>query len=239
MALPKRSKKAWPEAVAAFRNGLKYSSTSDLAIRLDASLRAGGNVAEADKFMAGWLKDHPKDRDANAYLAEMAIGKKDYAGAAARYKALLEIQPDDALSLNNLAYVSGQLKDPKAVEYAEKANKLMPDNAAIPDTLGMLLVERGDAKRGADVMQSGGARAGLRRHTAQLRAGIDQVGARSRRRRNWRPSRSSATGSRTRPRSAGSCSSSDGTARGSRSLARDDEPGRGACPAAKRETRTR
>ena len=90
-------------------------------------------------------------------MAESAIEKKDYAGAARQYKAMLEIQPNDALALNNLAWVAGQLKDPKAIEYAEKADKLAPNNPAILDTLGMLLVEKGDTKRGVEVLQQAAA----------------------------------------------------------------------------------
>jgi putative PEP-CTERM system TPR-repeat lipoprotein len=147
------SKGAWPAAIAAYRNGLKNAGTADLAVRLDASLRASGSVPEAEKGMAAWLRDHPKDREIRAYLAETALGKKDFPGAAAQYRAMLEIQADDPMVLNNLAYVMGQLKDPKALEYAEKANKLAPNNPSILDTLGTLLVERGDVKRGVDVMQ--------------------------------------------------------------------------------------
>ena len=147
------AKKAWPAAVAAYRNGLKNAGTTDLAVRLDAALRYSGSVAEADKSLAAWLRDHPKDREIRAYLAETDLGKKDYAGAAALYKEILAIQADDPMALNNLAYVSGHLKDPKALEYADKANKLAPNNPAILDTYGMLLIEKGDTKRGLEYMQ--------------------------------------------------------------------------------------
>jgi len=49
--------------------------------------------------------------------------------------------------------VSGQLKDPKAIEYAERAAKLAPGSAAVLDTLGVLLVEKGDRKRGIELIQ--------------------------------------------------------------------------------------
>ena len=74
------TKKKWPEAIAAYRNGLKNVGTTDLAVRLDASLRASGNAAEAEKGTMAWVKDHPKDREIRAYLAEMALGKKDFLG---------------------------------------------------------------------------------------------------------------------------------------------------------------
>jgi cytochrome c-type biogenesis protein CcmH/NrfG len=39
------------------------------------------------------------------------------------------------------------------VEYAEKANKLAPDQPGILDTLGTLLVEKGDTARGIELLQ--------------------------------------------------------------------------------------
>ena len=147
------AKKAWPQAIAAYRNGLKNAGTYDLVIRLDAVLRYSGNVAEADKTLNAWLRDHPNDREIRMYLAEAALGKKDWPVSAARYKEVLAFKPDDVLALNNLAYVAGQMKDPKALEYAEKAVKLAPGNAAVLDTYGMLLVDKGDSRRGVEYMQ--------------------------------------------------------------------------------------
>ena len=86
-------------------------------------------------------------------LAEAAVERKDYPGAARQYKAMLEKQPNDALALNNLAWVSYQLKDPKALEYAEKANEFAPDTAAILDTLGELLLDKGEVKRAVELQQ--------------------------------------------------------------------------------------
>jgi putative PEP-CTERM system TPR-repeat lipoprotein len=147
------SRPAWSEAVAAYRNGLKQVASTDLAVRIDVALRADGRTADAEKFVAAWLRDHPKDARFRSYLAETAIGKRDFAGAAAQYKAVLEIEPRSAVAFNNLAYAAGQLKDPKALEYAEKADKLAPNNAAFLDTLGALLVENGDIKRGVQTLQ--------------------------------------------------------------------------------------
>ncbi|MDP1898181.1 MAG: PEP-CTERM system TPR-repeat protein PrsT, partial [Sulfurimicrobium sp.] len=46
-----------------------------------------------------------------------------------------------------------QEKDPRALEHAEKANQLAPDNPAILDTLGWMLVEKGDITRGLPLLQ--------------------------------------------------------------------------------------
>jgi len=145
--------KSWGEAAAAYRNGLKQAGTADLAVRLHIALVEGGNSAEADKVMAAWLKDHPADTTFRAYLAEVAMEKQDYANAAKYYRLILEKQPNDASALNNLAWVLGQLKDPKALEYAEKAAKLAPDAPFVLDTLGSLLLDAGDLKRGVELLK--------------------------------------------------------------------------------------
>ena len=51
------SKKAWGDAAAAYRAGLKEVGSTELAAKLHSALLAGGNNAEADKFadeVGGW-----------------------------------------------------------------------------------------------------------------------------------------------------------------------------------------
>ena len=55
------SQKQWPEAIKAYRTGLERVPAAEiLAIKLLAALDASGNKADADRFSASWLKDHPK-----------------------------------------------------------------------------------------------------------------------------------------------------------------------------------
>ncbi|HPT49042.1 MAG TPA: PEP-CTERM system TPR-repeat protein PrsT [Accumulibacter sp.] len=146
-------KKAWPEAIAAYRNGLKQVVATELAIKLHSALVASGNVVEADKYAEGWLKDRAKDVAFRLYLAEAASARKDYVGAGKHYRFLLDLQPDNPAVLNNLAWASNQLKDPKAIEYAEKANKLAPNQPALMDTLGVILSDKGESARGLDLFK--------------------------------------------------------------------------------------
>ena len=147
-------RKAWPDAVAAYRAGLKaVPGTTELATRLYAALRAGGSDAEADKFAAEWLADRPKDAGFRQALAESATVRKDYPTAIRHYQSLLALQPDNPIVLNNIAWVLAQVKDPKALEYSEKANRISPNQPAIMETLGMLLLDKGDVARAMEVLQ--------------------------------------------------------------------------------------
>jgi putative PEP-CTERM system TPR-repeat lipoprotein len=147
------SRKSWGEAATAYRNGLKHSETVDLATKLHAALLAAGNTKEADRFAASWTKDRSKDAAFKVYLAQAAVARNDYAAAAREYRGALDLKPENPMLLNNLAWAAGQAKDPKAIEYAEKANQLAPHEPAILDTLGVLLVESGDTARGIAMLQ--------------------------------------------------------------------------------------
>lgn len=137
------------KAAVSYRTALKVETSTDIAERLHATLMLGGKTADANGFADGWLKAHPKDNRFRLFLAETANKRKDYAAAAAQYRILLDQQPNNPVLLNNLAWSLGQAKDPKAIVHAEQANKLAPNQPAIMDTLGTLLVNQGkDVERG-------------------------------------------------------------------------------------------
>lgn len=145
--------KKWAEAVTAYRGGLNKLHSGDLAVKLHAALIAGDRAADAEKVAAEWNRENPTDTLFRAYLAERSLGAKQYGLAAQQYKTLLAIDPKNPLILNNLAWAAGQIKDPKAIEYAERANALRPNEPTILDTLGMLLVDKGEAARGIELLR--------------------------------------------------------------------------------------
>lgn len=134
-------------AAAAYRAAFALEKSAQGLVLLHQALTDAGKTRDADKLAADWLGANPKDVTARAYLAERSLLARDYAGAARQFKRIVEIVPNDAAALNNLAWALGETKDPTAIEYAEKALSLQPDNAAILDTLGWLLFNRGDTQR--------------------------------------------------------------------------------------------
>ena len=142
----------WKDAISVLRKGFQLTGSPTLAPPLYNALLKHA-PPEADAFAAEWLKGHPKDLGFRAYLAQQAMASKDYESAARWYKEMLNLQPNAPLVLNNLAWVEGQLKHPRALEYAEQANKLLPNTAPTLDTLGWLLVEQGSVARGVSLLQ--------------------------------------------------------------------------------------
>ena len=153
------NQKKYNEAVNAYSEALKRQPSVAIAMRFHTVLQLAGKQAEATKLASGWIRDHPQDIAMRLYLAEAELRKKDYPAAVKGYKEVLSMQPENTLALNNLAWALGELKDPSALGYAEKAYGLAPANAAIADTFGWMLVERGDTKRGVEILAKAAAAA--------------------------------------------------------------------------------
>jgi putative PEP-CTERM system TPR-repeat lipoprotein len=145
--------KNWPEATKAYRTAVKVQPLPNVAIKLHTTLLAAGNSAEAERWATSWSKEHPKDIAMRVHQGDMAMARKDYAAASRIYQAALDIEPNNPLVLNNLAWISGELKAPKALEYAEKANQLAPNQPPFMDTLAMLLAAKGETTKAIDLLR--------------------------------------------------------------------------------------
>lgn len=146
------AQKNWTEAERVYRTALKKFDLPALAARVHAVMEAGGKAKEADALADQWVAAHPKDAFLLNYLAEHDLLRRQYERAAQRYQAALKRSPDNPMILNNLAWVSNELKQPNAVEYAERAHELAPDNPSVMDTLGGILVATGETDRGLELL---------------------------------------------------------------------------------------
>lgn len=141
-------------AERAFREALRVEPRADLAaVRLHEVLIASGKTPEADALAKKWLADNPNNVTMRLYLGERELAAKNLRASATHYRAAVAADPGNALALNNLAWISGELQDPKALEYAERALKAAPDNAEVLDTYGMLLLKAGRAEDALGALQ--------------------------------------------------------------------------------------
>jgi len=141
-------------AAAAYRGALaKAPGHAETAVKLHAMLRGGNRMADAERFAGEWLRNHPRDARFRLHLGDVAIFGNDYASAERHYRAALEIAPESAITLNNVAWAMARQGKPGAVEYAERANRLAPDQPAMMDTLGYALSQAGQHERAIEVQR--------------------------------------------------------------------------------------
>ena len=159
------AQKMWDAAERVYRAASKKFDHAALAMRTHAVLHAAGKTKEASAFADQWIAGHPKDAYLLNYLGEQDIVAKRYESAVKRYESARERAPDNPAILNNLASVKHHLKQPTAREIAEDALRLAPENAAIMETLGVILVDTGEHDRGLELLGSAAERAPQAHHT--------------------------------------------------------------------------
>ncbi len=163
---------------------LAVEKTPPLELKLHRALVAAGNSSEADTMLRTMLAAHPDDPGLRSYAGERAVAGRHWAEAIGHYQAVLAKQPQNAVAMNNLAWAMHQTGDPKALEFAEKAYLAAPKSPAVLDTLGVILVARGDAARAVPLLRQAIAASPkapeLRLHLAEalLKTG-DRTAARS------------------------------------------------------------
>ncbi len=136
-------RKDWASAVPAYRKALDLSHASEAAIKLHNAYRALGRTADADRLSAEWEKARPNDPAYRFYLGGLAANSGDYARAESHYRAVLASQPNNAVALNNVAWMMHRQSKPGALAMAEKADTLMPNRAPILDTLAAIQAASG------------------------------------------------------------------------------------------------
>ena len=124
-----------------------------MAIKLHSVLAAQGKAAEASALGKKWLAENPKDTAMLLYLGDRELGARNLKAAAAHYQAALAIQPGSVVALNNMAWIAGELGDPKALGYAARAARLAPNDAGVLDTYGMLLVKKGEFDKALPILE--------------------------------------------------------------------------------------
>jgi putative PEP-CTERM system TPR-repeat lipoprotein len=147
------------EAVKPYDQALAVNGNGAVLFKLYEALVKVGKPKEADARVAAWLKAHPQDNAVRLHFATLNLSNNNSKGAIEQLQTILKQDPKNVGALNNLAMAYHREKDERAVEYAEKALAGAPDNPAVMDTLGTILVDRGDIKRGLPYLEKAAAAA--------------------------------------------------------------------------------
>ena len=153
------SRRQYATAVAAYRTALSRDETTANAINLARAHLAAGEAIKAATLLEGWVKSRPDDLPLFKALAEAQFRAGQLPAARQSYARVTAAAPDDATTINNYANLLLQLNDPEAQQQAEKALQLAPNNPAFADTLGWILVQKGQVEAGLRYLRDARLRA--------------------------------------------------------------------------------
>ncbi|MYM22113.1 PEP-CTERM system TPR-repeat protein PrsT [Duganella sp. FT135W] len=176
--------RAMNKAIALYQKAYELRPSSATIQALYGALTQAGNAAEARTRMQQWLAGHANDHVSRLYYASSLLTLKEYAGSKAQFEEVLRQVPGHFIALNNLAWLYQQTHDPRALPYAEQAYRQAPDNPAITDALGWLLLEQGKLERALLLLKQASEKA-PKSHEIRYHYGValyksgDKRGARS------------------------------------------------------------
>ena len=147
------SARRFDEAAAAYAAELKANPSSLLAVRLAIGLNLAGKPDQAIGALRDWIARNPGDIDALLPLSTFDLSAKHYDEAKTELEAILKTRPNDAASMNNLAWIYQRLGDPRALGLAERAYLLAP-TADTADTYGWVLATQGQSDKAVILLRS-------------------------------------------------------------------------------------
>jgi putative PEP-CTERM system TPR-repeat lipoprotein len=136
-----------------YERASRIRKTRPLAIRQNDALAQAGKAGQGIAVVTQWLKDYPDDQIMRLYLGTVQLANHQAKAAIEQYLIVLKADPKNVVVMNNLALAYQEEKDPRALEYAEKAYALSADNAAVLDTLGWILVSQANLTRGLPLLE--------------------------------------------------------------------------------------
>ena len=153
------ARKNFTKATEAYRKAYQQSTSAQLALLLAHAQRLSGADSDALTTLRDWLQEHPKDSHIRTQLAMYLDRMQKPTEAIAEYEKISEQEPDNAIVLNNLAWLYHTQNDSRSIQYGERAFALAPDKPEIADTLGWILVQNNQARRGLELLKQAAAQA--------------------------------------------------------------------------------
>jgi len=147
------------DAARAYQEALGAAPSEMLVGRLNVALLRSGQSDAAIKVLTDWTGQRPNDTVAKEQLADIYIATKRLDQAVTLLQQILEKKPQNPIALNNLASVYQLQGDKRAEGLAQKAYILSPGGQTA-DTLGWILVSKGDAAKGVGLLRQAAAQAG-------------------------------------------------------------------------------
>lgn len=164
--------KAYAKAEGAYQQGLKVNYDRPLVIKSFQAASAA-KAKQPEAVLTTWLGKHADDGGVRLLLAQYYMDQQQNAQAATQYETVLKQFPTNVDALNNLAWIYSTQHNPKALDLAARAYKLLPASPAVADTYGWALVNANQAKAAVPVL-SAAAKAAPKVGTIQYHYAVAQ-----------------------------------------------------------------
>ena len=136
-----------------YQIALRKGGNRRMAIRA-FHLKSIAEISDPTLPLFTYLETAPDDQQVSLLLAQELQSENNISAAIEVYERILLGRPDDPVALNNFAWALFESGDPRAITLARRAYALAPNNAAVADTLGWILVDQGNLQEAIPVLRT-------------------------------------------------------------------------------------
>jgi putative PEP-CTERM system TPR-repeat lipoprotein len=133
-----------PTAITGYQKLFDINPGSGHLLRLTRAQWRHSGQATSLQNLQNWVRDHPDQTLVQHDLAQRYIALQRHEEAVDIYTAILKVDRDDALALNNLAGLLIDTRPTAALDYAQRVYTLMPEDPAVMDTLAEAMLAMKD-----------------------------------------------------------------------------------------------
>lgn len=141
------------KAVQIYKELLNRTPKTSHMILLANQQWKNGDHSASLHTMETWVEQHSDDITALAALADRHSKLGHTEEVLRIYEKILEISPNNALALNNVAWLSLDSDPQKALRYAEKAYDIAAKSTRVIDTYSMALLKNGEPERALRLLE--------------------------------------------------------------------------------------
>jgi tetratricopeptide (TPR) repeat protein len=156
LAMTQAQNKNLDQASAAAQKAIELNSDDGEAITTYSQIQAmRGQASNAIGVWEKWSKDHPNNAGSLAVLGTLEEARGNKKTAEDYYRKAIQINPDQPIAANNLAYLmleNGENVD-VALSLAQTARRQMPDSPNSADTLAWAYYYKGTYGYARDLLE--------------------------------------------------------------------------------------
>lgn len=148
--------KKFDEAAVTAEQAIQLNSSDGDAVSLIAQIAVNqGRTAQAIAAWTKWSSSHPNDAGALAILGTLEESRGNLHQAETYYRKALQIQPQQPIAANNLAYrmLQNDQTPDLALTLAQTARQGMPDSPTTADTLAWAYYHKGTYQIARDLLE--------------------------------------------------------------------------------------
>lgn len=140
------------EATSSFAKSYALRASAAAAVR-EHLARMSSKTARPEQPLLTWLAREPSDLNVRRRLADFYQQSNAADEATEQFELIVKAAPNDVASLNNLAWLLAENDTKRAETLARRASAIVPQQPAIADTLGWVLIKAGKFAEASEILK--------------------------------------------------------------------------------------